>query len=88
MACQRRRLTRDTFHRATIAKDGVGVVGEEIEAWLVKLGSSVCLGNGKTDGIGETLAEWTSRDFNARSVTRFWMAGSDAVDLTEVLEIV
>lgn len=88
MTRKRGSFAGDTLHRAAIAEDGVCVVGEEVETWLVELGSSVHLSNGETDGVGEALTKRTSRHFNARSVVSFGMARSNAVDLAEMLEIV
>jgi len=46
------------------------------------------LGTRKTDRIGETLAERAGGDLNARSIVCFRVAGSDAVHMTEVLQVV
>jgi hypothetical protein len=41
----------------------------------------VRLGNGETNGIGETLAERASGDFDTGGIMRFGVTGADAVDL-------
>jgi hypothetical protein len=59
------------------------VVVDQLEAGLVEDASSMLLGNGQTDGIGETLTERASGDFNARSVVCFGVTRGDAVDLLQ-----
>ena len=78
---QRSSLAGNTLHRAAISEERVGVVVDQLKAGLVEDGSSVPLSNGETNGIGETLAQRTSCDFNARGVVRLGVARSDAVDL-------
>ena len=82
------RLAGNTFHRATISKEAEGVVGDQIETWLVEHASSMCLSNSKTDGISETLSERAGGHLNAWCIVRLRMAGRYAVDLAEVLEVV
>lgn len=56
MTCRTGRLTRDTFHSATIAEKGKGMVIYDLEAGLVEVGSSGRLRDSKSNGIGETLS--------------------------------
>lgn len=74
-------LTGDTLHGAAIAEEGVGVVVEELVAGLVEDTSGVSLGNGQTDGVGETLAKGTSGDLDTGSVVGLGVTGGRAVEL-------
>jgi len=69
-----------TLHGTAITEEGECVVVDQIEARLVEFGGCVGLCNGKTDGIGETLAKRASGDLNAWRVLSFWMARCDAVN--------
>lgn len=55
MTCRTGRLTCDTFHSAAIAEKGKGMVVYDLEAGLIEVGSSRCLGDSKSNGIGEAL---------------------------------
>jgi hypothetical protein len=81
-------LRGNTLHGAAITEEAVGVVVDKLVAGLVEGGSSLTLSHGKTDGVGETLAERTSGDLNAGGVVRLGVTRGLAVDLTEVLEVV
>lgn len=74
-------LTGNTLHGAAIAEEGVGVVVQELVAGLVEDTSGVSLGNGQTDGVGETLAEGTGGDLDTGGVVSLGVTGSDAVEL-------
>lgn len=74
-------LGGDTLHGAAITEEGVGVVVDEVKAGLVEDTSGVSLGNGQTDGVGETLAERTSGDLDTGGVVSLGVTRSDAVDL-------
>jgi hypothetical protein len=66
---------------ASIAHEDICVVVNKLESGLVELGSSVLLGNGKTNGVSKTLAERTSGDLNAGGIVGFRVTGGDAVDV-------
>lgn len=74
-------LAGNTLHSTTITEVHVGVVVEEVIAGLVEGGSSLSLGNGQTDGVGETLAERTGGDLNTGGVVSLGVTGGDAVEL-------
>lgn len=57
------------------------MVVDEIEPGLVEDSSSVCLGHGETDGIGETLAERAGGDLDTGGVMGFRVTRCDRVDL-------
>lgn len=73
----------NTFHSTAITEEAVGVVVEEVIAGLVECTSSLSLGNGKTNGVGETLTERTSGDLNTGGVVSFGVTGSLAVKLLQ-----
>ena len=81
-------LTSNTLHGATVTEEEKGVVVDEVVAGLVVHGSGVCLGNSKTNGVGETLTERTSGHLNTGCVVRFRVTGCDAVDCAERLQVV
>jgi hypothetical protein len=85
---ERAGFARDTLHEAAIAEEAVGVVVDEIETRLVEAGSGVSLGNGKTDSVGNTLAEGASGDLNARGVVSLGVAGGPAVHPSEGLKVI
>jgi hypothetical protein len=74
-------LGGDTLHGATITEETVGVVVDKVKAGLVEDTSSVSLGNGQTDGVGETLAKRTSGDLDTGGVVSLGVTGGDAVEL-------
>jgi hypothetical protein len=74
-------LGGDTLHGATITEESVGVVVDKVKAGLVEDTSSVSLGNGQTDGVGETLAKRTSGDLDTGGVVSLGVTGGDAVEL-------
>lgn len=73
-------LGGDTLHGATITEEGVGVVVDKVEAGLVEGTSSLGLGHGKTNSVGETLTKRTSGDLNSGGVVGLGVTGSDAVN--------
>jgi hypothetical protein len=81
-------LGGNTLHGAAITEEAVGVVVDKLVAGLVEGGSSLALGHGETDGVGETLAEGTSGDLNAGGVVGLGVTRGLGVDLAEVLEVV
>lgn len=85
MTCHTGSLASNTLHSTTISKESVCKVVAQVKTWLIEDSGSVLLGNGKTNGIAKTLAEWTSCDFDSRGIVSFGMTGCDAVDLLEKL---
>lgn len=73
-------LRGNTLHSATITEEAVGVVVDQVEAGLVKGTSGLSLGHGKTNGVGETLAEGTGGDLNTGGVVGLGVTGGDAVN--------
>ena len=80
MARQAGSLARDTLHGTSIPKESVGVVVYDVEAGLVELGGGVCLSDGQTDRICESLTKRTSRHFDAFGIMGLrvtWCCASD-----------
>lgn len=74
-------LAGNTLHSTAVTEEAVGVVVEEVIAGLVEGGTGLSLGNGETDGVGETLTERTSGDLNTGGVVSFGVTRGLAVEL-------
>ena len=72
-------FTSNAFHSATISEESKGMVIDQIEAWLVELGSCVGLCNRKTDSVCKTLTEWTSSDFDTGCILSFGVTRRNAI---------
>ena len=77
---ERGSFARYTLLEASITKEGICVVIDEVETGLVESGSSLCLCDGKTNSVADTLAKRSSGDFDAGGVVGLGMAGGNAVD--------
>ncbi len=85
---QRADFVGDAFHHATVAEEGVGVVIDHVVAVAVKLGRQDFFGRCHAHGVGNALPQWASGGFYTGCIAVFGVAGSFAVQLTEVLQIV
>lgn len=74
-------LTGNTLHSTAITEVAVCVVVKEVVSRLVEDSTAVSLGNGQTNGVGETLTKGTSGHLNTRSVVSFGVTGGNAVNL-------
>lgn len=74
-------LGGDTLHGTAITEEGVGVVVEQFIAGLVEDTTGVGLGNGQTNGVGETLTQRASSDLDTGGVVGLGVSGGDAVEL-------
>jgi hypothetical protein len=83
MSSQTGSLAGDALHGTAIAKDAVGVVGNEVESGLVERGSSMRLGNSESNRIANTLSQRTSGDLDTGSLA-FRMSRGFAVDLLDL----
>lgn len=81
-------LAGNTLHCTAVTEENKGVVVDEVETRLVENTSSVGLSHGETDCVGEALAQRTGGDLDTGSVVALGVAWGDAVDLTEVLQVV
>lgn len=77
-------LTRNALHEATVAEEGVSVVVDQVETWLVEDSSGVFLRNSQANGVRETLSQRSGGDLNTGSVVRLGVTRSDTVHLLRV----
>lgn len=77
---QRASLAGDTLHQATVSEERVSVVVDKLETVLVEDGTSVSLGNGQTNSVGDTLTKRTSGNLNTGGVVSLGVTGSAAVN--------
>jgi hypothetical protein len=87
VASHRSSLAGNTLHSAAIAKEHECVVVDQVEAGLVEDSGSVCLGHGKTNGIGETLAKRAGGDLDTGSVVGLRVTRGDRVDLLDTCSV-
>lgn len=87
VAGERARLGGDTLHHTPITEEGVGVAVGDLVVWLVVLGAEVFLRNGQSDGVGDTLAQRTRGDVDARRLG-LRVARCLGVQLSELLQVV
>lgn len=73
-------FTSNALHSATISKECKGVVIDELKSWLIELGSGMGLCDCKTDGIGKTLAEGASSNFDTGCILSFGVTRCDAIN--------
>lgn len=81
-----RSLGGNALHGATITKDAIGVVVDQVVPRLVELSRGVRLGDGKTNRVRETLTQGTSRDLHSGGIMGFRVARGDAIHL--LIEVV
>lgn len=74
-------LAGNTLHSTAITEETVCVVVEEVVVGLVEGSSGLSLGNGETNGVGETLTQRTSGDLNTGGVVSLGVTGGLAVKL-------
>ena len=80
---QDRGIASNKFQQQT-----VGVVVDEVEAIFVEGSAKVRLGDGKTDGAGDTLTKRTGGELDAIRMASFRVTRGQGIELTELLEIV
>ncbi|MNZ78871.1 hypothetical protein D3C78_974610 [compost metagenome] len=78
----------NAFHHATVTQEHIGVVVDDVMTFAVELRAHDFFGKGKTNGVGQTLAERTGGGLDAWGVTELRVARGAAVQLTEGLEVV
>jgi len=78
---------RHTFHEATVAHEGVGVVIDDGVTIAIEFSGQQFFVDGHAYGVGDPLTQWAGRGFNARRVTIFRVAWCAAVQLAELLEV-
>jgi len=88
MAGQRCRFAGDPFHEIAVAADHIDVEVENREICPVVARRQPARRHCHADAIAASLAERSCGGLHAGSVPVFRMAGGNAVDLTELLDIV
>mmetsp|Transcript_16711 Transcript_16711/g.36518 ORF Transcript_16711/g.36518 Transcript_16711/m.36518 type:complete len:297 (+) Transcript_16711:1267-2157(+) len=77
MASKTAGLSRDSFLKASITTNYVGVMIEHVEPGFVELRGQVAFGNGQADRVGDSLSEWASANFDAIRDKGFRVTRSD-----------
>jgi len=80
-------LSGDTLLETAVTHNDVGVVVDHVEAGLVEDRGEVGLGDGKTDSVGDALAERAGGDLDAVSVASLGMAGGPLLLLIVRIEM-
>ena len=88
MPCKRGGLAGNTFLKATVSAEDYDMVVEDGVLGCVEAGRRHLLRHGDTDAVGHALAEGAGGCLDPRSLVELGMAGGDAVELTELLELV
>jgi len=77
----------NAFHQAAIAHEHPGAVVDDFQLRAVEALCQQLLGQGKTDGVGETLAQRTGGGLHARGLVTLRMASGVAAQLAECLQL-
>ncbi len=88
MSGERRRLGRDAFHHAAVARERVHVEVEEVEALAVVASGEPLTGNRHAHRRRNALAERTCRRLDSTRPAILRMTGATRVELAEGLQIV
>src|ERR1700692_1238439 len=88
MAGERGRLRTDAFHQAAVAADGIDVIVEEIETWLVVTAGEPFARDGHADAGGDALTKRTGRRLHARDPVIFRMPRSFAAELAKMANVI
>ena len=87
-AGQRAHFVRNTFHQATVADEGVGVVVDDVVARLVEFSRQQLLRQGHADGVGDALAQRAGGRFHAWRDIDFRVARGFRMHLAEGLDVI
>jgi hypothetical protein len=77
MTSKRRSLASNSLHHTSITQKGICIVVDDLETRLVEFGRGMMLSNGKTNGVGETLTERSSSNFNSIGIMGLGVARSN-----------
>ncbi|MNV26154.1 hypothetical protein D3C71_1172690 [compost metagenome] len=86
-AGQRGGFVGNAFHQAAVTHEHPGTVVDDFQLRAVEALCQQLLGQGKTDGIGETLAQRTGGGLHARGLMTLRMASGVAAQLAEGLQL-
>ena len=88
MTGQRRGFAGDALHQIAVAANRVDVVVEQRETRPVVMRAEQARRDRHADAVAAALAERPGRGLDAGGVAVFRMAGRDAVELAEILDVV
>jgi hypothetical protein len=74
-------LAGNALHSASVTKDAVGMIADDIIARFIEHSTRMGLSDCKANSIGKSLAQRTCCDLNPRRIEGFRMPWRDAVDL-------
>lgn len=80
MPSSARSFASNTLHSTAITEKGKRVIVDQFKTGLIEFGSRMGLCDGKTNGVGETLAKRACGDLNTWGILCFWMTRGDAVN--------
>ncbi len=83
-AGERRRFVADPFFKTAIAREDPGAMVDEAFAVVT---AQDLLGDSHADAVGDTLSEWSGRDFDGRGHAAFGVARGLRVDLAKLFEV-
>ena len=87
-AGQRAGFVGNAFHQAAVAEEYIGVVIDNVQAVFIEFGSQQFFGQRHAHSIGNTLSQWAGGGFHTVGVAVFGVAGSFAVELSEVFQVI
>ena len=88
MTSQGGSLAGNTLHSTAITEEAICVVVEELIAGLVEGCTGLGLGNGESNGVGETLTQGAGGDLNTRGVVSLRVTGGFAVELLNCVSMI
>src|ERR1700733_10796413 len=71
----------NALHSTPISKEAESMIVDQLKTRFVEQRSGMCLSNGHTNSIGDTLAQGPCSNFDAWSFMGFWVTWGDAVDM-------
>ena len=87
-AGQRSGFVRHAFHQTAVPEEHPGGVVDDVESRAVETLRQHFLGQGETDGIGQSLPQRAGGGFHAGRFGSFRMAGGTRMQLAEALQLV
>src|SRR6185295_16404762 len=88
MTSQRSGLAGNPFHHVAVAADHVDIVIEQSEIRSIVVLGKPARPDCHADAVTAALPKWASGRFDAGGQPVFRMAGCDAADLPEILDVV
>src|SRR5262245_15423111 len=88
MTGQRCRFRRNTLHQAAISANGVDLVVEDLEAWLVETIGKPLLRDRHPHAGGDALSQWAGRGLDPRHPMVFRVSWRLTVELAKSADVV